>query len=442
MKICLIYPPSGLPPSLTLGTVPLGIYKVGTMLQEHGFCVTLLDQYSFLRYLENGEKASKEKFMQDPVLTKALASSDILGFSVDSYNYGSAKMIISVAREINPDLKIIMGGVHPTLLDEYVAGTSGADVILRGEAEERIVPLVSLLHQRRPIASIPGITYRDADGSLVRNEDAPLAPAETLAAVSHIDYRMISRLDKVRVLPVETSRGCLFRCRFCSILYKGKRRLFPVERVQHDLMEASKLKKEIIITDDCLTFEFRRAQEVLTFVNGLDSVAIHFESRASDLAKDDCQILSYINPEKVKFIQIGVECGYEAGLKKIRKGITTSQVEQSCKKVAQIGMERATLLSFIIGFPWEGMAECLKTIAFADHMRKDYGINAVINFWVPSPSEIWMEMKESGRAQDCMFDDPYWCFSDEIFSQTHPRISPQEKIKLQFLSQDVMGVRI
>jgi radical SAM superfamily enzyme YgiQ (UPF0313 family) len=297
------------------------------------------------------------------------------------------------------------------------------------------------LQTRGTFDSIPGVTYKTEEGEVVRRPDAPLCSSEMLAAASHIDYAMITRLDEVRLLPVETSRGCLFSCRFCSILYKGKRRLLPLEGVRGDLTHASELKNEILITDDCLTLEFARAKEILDFFNSLGpAVGIHFETRASDLAKEACPVLTSIDKERVRFIQMGVECGYEEGLRTIRKGITLAQVEKACQEVCRYGVERAALLSFIIGFPWESTSECLKTIAFADQMRKQYGVNTVINFWVPSPSELWLEMKQRGVIDDSMYDDPNWCYSNDVFTRTHPRISIKEKHKLQFLADDAMSL--
>lgn len=400
----------------------------------------LLDQFRFMHYLEDKVKPTRETFVQDSLFKNAVLNADVLGLSADSYNYGIAKLMICSAKEIKPTIKTILGGIHPSQLDAHVARTSGADVVLRGEAEGRVIEVLYRLVEGRSLSNVPGITYVAADGAIVHNPDAALCSPVELAQLAKMEYDLIADPGLLKAIPVETSRGCSFRCRFCSVLNKGSRRLFPLDHVQQSIIEASKLKDRILFTDDSLTGELERTKAIFSMVNAIENLTIHFEARASDIAKENNQVLDFISDRKVPYMQLGVECGYDWGLTKIKKGITIAQVEKSCDIVSRRGMASSTFLSFIIGFPWEGMNECLQTIDFAKRMNGDFGVNTVINFWIPAPSELWLETKDDFGVTAAMYDDCSWAISNDIFLRTHPMISSKDRTRLSFLVNQVTGL--
>lgn len=136
-------------------------------------------------------------------------------------------------------------------------------------------------------------------------------------------------------------------------------------------------------------------------------------------------------PHVLKKIQIGAECGYDEGLKKIGKGITIEDIELACKKAEQSGVSDKMLASFIIGFPWETAKEMLQTIEFAEMLMKKYHIKAVVNWWIPIPSKLWNEFKLAGKCDESMFDELDWI--ETSFPTFHPQISDSLKNKINFL---------
>lgn len=441
MKVCLIFPPACINPDLIARHIPLGIYILGTLLERSGMAVVLLDQLEFLHYIRNRRKFTKNVFSEDPSFQEAVGDADILGLSCDSFNYGVARLMIESAKEINKEIKVMLGGLHPTLLDEYVIKTSGADVVLRGEGEERIIDLIACLRENKSLSEIAGLTYIDSKGETVRNVDAPPCPVNRLSNFNRVDYRLISHWDKQLMLPVETSRGCLFRCKFCSVFYRGQRRLLPIEEVISNIKRVNEFSEDILFTDDCFTSELHRAKAILSYVENSDkNVLLNFEARASDLAVEGSSILEAINRNKIRGIQIGVECGYSEGLKKIKKGITLSQVDRSCRLVKDLGLAEKTLISFIIGFPWEGAKECVRTIEFAGKIRLKYGVKVMINWWIPAPSELWWEVRDRFGVDESMYDDLSWPLSDDLFFRTHPSINFKEKQKISFLKREASGL--
>lgn len=437
MRATLIFPPAYLPWRLVAGTNPLGVHILGTLLNKNGIETTVLDQYAFSDLLRGPKKFEVGSFLDHAGFRSAVARADIMGLSCDSFNYSVGLLMIRAAREINKHIKICIGGVHATLLDEVVAKYSGADLVVRGEAESRIVEIMSTLVANPGYPRIPGISYVDDTGRVTRTEEAAFVCAEVLAALNEIDYEHLSSLSQLASLSVETSRGCLYRCRFCSVPYKGKRRLLPIENCKRAFESALRHRKSIVLTDDCLTSEPARAGEILSFLNR-HNCSVTFEARASDIDRSGGQVLESISGTKVHHMQIGVECGYEEGLKKIRKGITLDQVRNACRIAKERGVQ--VMLTFIIGFPWEGKDECLATISFAESLRHEFGVQAFINWWIPSPSEVWEENRARFNIDERMYEDPRWPISEEVFHATHPEIGPSMRKKVEYVMREATNI--
>jgi len=126
---------------------------------------------------------------------------------------------LEVAREAKDAGRIvIMGGYHPTFMDEEVLKTGFVDYVVRGEGEYVLLELVNHIEGNIGVKDVKGISYMDGN-RLVRTEDAPYPdidkipfPARDLLPLS--SYRAF--LDERPMTSMITSRGCPFNCSFCS----------------------------------------------------------------------------------------------------------------------------------------------------------------------------------------------------------------------------------
>src|SRR5207248_10783946 len=73
--------------------------------------------------------------------------------------------VVKIARRLKqrrPKTLILLGGPHPTVLESAIMNKfADFDVLVRGEAEETIVPLLDALESGRDLSAIPGISYRE-----------------------------------------------------------------------------------------------------------------------------------------------------------------------------------------------------------------------------------------------------------------------------------------
>ena len=88
------------------------------------------------------------------------------------------------------------------------------DVLVRGEAEQTIVPLLDALESGRELSAIPGISYRQGHDVCRSGVDGALMDVDQLPMAAFHFYP-IRELGK-HSIRVEAGRGCPFHCTFCS----------------------------------------------------------------------------------------------------------------------------------------------------------------------------------------------------------------------------------
>ncbi|OPY49563.1 MAG: B12 binding domain protein [Methanosaeta sp. PtaU1.Bin112] len=354
----------------------------------------------------NGERTIKvtsidrEVSLQFPAMERNLKYKDAVCISATSFNWFFGRLMAKRVHELDRDLPIIAGGIHPTLADRHILETTDVDYIVRGEGERTFPELLSCIENGRALDGVDGISYRENNKIVINRDRHPLSPEE-------LDCNPLPALD---LLPsgiyskicVETSRGCRFNCIFCTLASRGMwRSCSPqaaLKRFEHAIEYAGKLRrgrKNLSIVDGNFAGSRKRSEEILQGLKAMDlgDFLIDFEARVDDLIRSD--ILDLCKDLPLDFILAGIECGYPSGLRRIRKGIDLKMVEKCAAKAREKSI--AIYYSFILGFPWESRNECLQTVEFADKLVTKYDGWAIMNWFQQFPgSRLWDERRAFG----------------------------------------------
>lgn len=161
------------------------------------------------------------------IRTEKILPSAILVTSMMTYWYLGVKETIEKAKKVFPGVPVILGGVYPTLCPTHAQNQSGADYIVRGPGEEK---LLAFLHQLT--GYFPETLPQEKD----------FFPF----------YELYSSLPSVAI---STSEGCSFRCSYCAVpsLYPTFHRRKLSSVVKEIEFYTQKLKvKNIAFYDDAL----------------------------------------------------------------------------------------------------------------------------------------------------------------------------------------------
>jgi len=149
------------------------------MLQNDGDSVKVLD-------------FSAESFDEQKLMT-AVHHADVIGMSVLSSSLSEVKKLIQLIKQHEPDLPIIIGGPHCTLLPEKSLEETEATVCVQGDSETNLTDLKKALTNEKDFSEIPGVFHRTIHGikhgpapQLIRDLDSIPFPSRHL--VKHYTY--------------------------------------------------------------------------------------------------------------------------------------------------------------------------------------------------------------------------------------------------------------
>lgn len=191
-----------------------------------------------------------------------------------------------------------------------------------------------------------------------------------------------------------------------------------IKRTKHAMKyhNQSNHSSYILYVDDCFTANGERAVEVFRRLSLLYGTTRKFfiEVRITDILKNN--ILQKIPSDMISSMQIGVECGYDEGLKRIRKGLTIEQSFESLKIIKAYRFEKKCYLSFIIGFPWKTMDMINQTLDTIEKISSEYHVICNLNWLILLPSNLWKQRKEYQIDLDeILFEQFLWYGSSEYF---------------------------
>lgn len=235
MRVMLLYPNLH-----GMNMLPSAIALFASILKNHGHEVDLFDSTNWLIPGEEDFNSDKEKEknlnvrpFDDSILNSELRQSDVYSdFRTQVERFQPGLIMASVSEDIFPigirmlkeirDFRIptIMGGVFPTFAPDVCLSFEEVDMVCVGEGEEAIVDLVACMERGLPIDSIKNIWVKD-NNSIRRN---PLRPPtdinlNPLLDLSLFDHSRLYRPMQGKVwkmLPVETHRGCPYKCSYCN----------------------------------------------------------------------------------------------------------------------------------------------------------------------------------------------------------------------------------
>ncbi len=401
-KVALINPPQ----SAKYSQPPMGLAIIAAVLERLGYKVAVVDA--------NALKLKPEDIV--PYVIDA----DIIGLTAMTPTINAAISIAHQLKLANPDLTIILGGAHATLLpNETLFSAPEIDVVVRGEGEETIIDLLRALENKQPLGDVPGISYRK-DGEVVSN------PARSttidLDSLPFLAYHLLPwqrykpHPPHGRAFPfaaIITSRGCPYRCSYCSKpIFGNKFRGQSPERVVEEVAYYQDKFgiKELAFYDDVFTLNKKRAYAIADGImkRGLK---IHWtcETRVNLVDKE---LLRHMKQAGCYAIAYGIESASQEILNILNKDITLEQVEEAVGKTQEVGLQ--TIGYFMIGSPGESPETISQTIQFAKKLKLDFAQFAITT---PFPgTELYsLYLKNSGN-------DISW--ENFVYEGTGSRITP------------------
>lgn len=360
--------------AVSAGCLPFGAMALSGYLIEHGIDC---------KVVSTAIPGSEEE------ISNALSKADLLGISSMSGPYlNYAISIVNNIRKIKPDLPIVWGGPHASLMGEDLISKNLADFVIKGVGERSLFLLIKGLKQKDKFSSIPGLIWKE-EGVIKSNDPDKDFDINDFPK---LDYSFVE--EKYPFLLREefnyfTSRGCPFDCSYCvaSVIYNRRWCSKKEEKVKLEIKEAyDKFKfKSIMFWDDNLFVDTKRLMRI---ISELKKEGIIFQwsgfCRADIFSNLEDEVIKELKNNGLKWISIGAESGSQKILDSLSKGIKVGQIKEAVIKLKKWGI--LCDLSFMGGLPQERAEDFKLTLDLVGWIKEIYPSASVRVFrFIPYP---------------------------------------------------------
>ena len=384
----------------------LGISYIAALLKQRGHEVKIYNA----DYSNTTEYANQMELLKNTPLYKATLADlslpiwqeirdkisgfapDFVGITMLTANYAAARNIARLTKVIDHNIKIVVGGTHPTLDPEGTLDIAEFDYVVRGEGEFTFLELVNGQEEKQ----IKGLSFR-RDGKTVHNENRPfIQNLDTLPFPERDSF--LNDTTHLELGYVVTGRGCPFSCSYCAST-RLWHRIVRFRSAANVLAELEHLKANhgssfIHFVDDTFTLNTERAKEICRqIIERQLGIRWVCDTRVDCLNEELIVLMKEAGCIRVK---IGVESGSDRILKKVRKGITTAEVREVVRLIKEAGVPLTVYL--MVGFPGETNQDLRQTIDFAKELDADYYSLSILAPYYGT--EILSELEKSGKKLD------------------------------------------
>jgi radical SAM superfamily enzyme YgiQ (UPF0313 family) len=291
------------------------------------------------------------------------------------------KEIARRIKEVDPTIPVIVGGILAKKVlhrgeglapqtRQWLGGFSGKvdAFIIETHGEETLKHVLGALGQDEDLGNVHNLGLFDREGKIFftarREEKIPMDSTAIAWEKLPLDYLR-------KTLSVTTSRGCYYRCRFCTyhrwfpkVIYKS------LEVLKEELHALQRLGfvKHVRFADDNFTAKGDHLEAVLEMM-----IRENFDfswssyARASALTPDLVKLMKASNCD---LLVMGIESGSSAILKNMDKKLDPGQALRAIKMLNDCGIDSQG--AFVIGYPGETAETFQETIDLINRSGLNY----------------------------------------------------------------------
>lgn len=343
---------------------------------------------------------------------------DCLGLGGVVSTYFFYEYFVKKVRAHKNDIPIIAGGSVGLPIKDIWARYAPVDYLVEGDGERVIQQFLNYLEKRDrdSVKKIPGIyclengSYKGNPQECVRNiDEIPFLDYDEIDVEYYLDAlsrwvedalpdRNLIKYDKLRILPLLTSRGCPFNCTFCFHF----NRLHRAHSVDYVMENIKFLKNKyginvMYIIDDLFNFDRDRTIELCERIYG-EKLGVYFFAGGGKPSLVTAEMLKSM--KKAGFIRFsyGIESGSQKILDIMQKKTTVAQNYNALKLAKENNVPY--FANMVIGMPGENIQTLKETKKFlidAGLSTKDFYASWAVAY-PGTPLFEWM--RKNGMVSD------------------------------------------
>lgn len=394
---------------------PMGIGYMAAVLEKEGFKVRVIDQFA--------SGVSREA-------VAALIRKEeprVVGFSALTPVVPDIKRMVSLIRESGRECAIVAGNIHATCFPGELLSEGVCDIVVRGEGEMTMLEVCRNIRDGNPLCGVKGISFMKGgrvidtpDRELIGDLDTLPFPAWHLFDIRNYTDTPMVAANKMPLFPVLASRGCQYRCYYCS-----QDKVYAKVRYREpgcvlDEMEHFNRSMGVGYFGFSDAYFPHDEESGIEFCRLLIKRGLHKKIRwctETRVDKVTPELLECMKRAGAHLIMYGIEVGNAGILKSLNKGTTLEEARRAVEYTRKAGI--LTFGLFMIGLPGETRETCLETLRFAKSLNTDI---AKFNIAVPYPGSRFFE--EYGRKLVHRYPERFTSWADWSHSRGELVFSP------------------
>jgi len=409
----------GMVSEVTNQQYPIGLLYLDSVLTKAGHQVLTKD-YTFWTEENCLKTLEKEVRKFKP---------DVVGIAVMTMTRVSTYKAIKIIKSINPKIKIVLGGIHPTVMYEQLLNNFDVDIICIGEAEKSLVEILD----GKKLDKIEDIAFKKKRKVIVTPQRKLNMDLDNLPFPNYDAY-MNPLITQVQMT---SSRGCASKCSFCC-LHNISHRCWRQRSSKKVVDEIEYVAKKypwvstIQFIDDNFTLSNQRVIEICKEIIKR-GIKLDFKCQGR-IKPVSAEMFKWM--EKAGFIEIcfGIETGSARMLKSIHKDITPEDCIKTFKLLKDYPKIKPVKF-LMVGFPGETLETVDESIETSIKLHKIIKMD----FFLASPLWIYpgTEVYDYGKSKGWI-DDSYWLTNKPCpyFTLEHPAswlVKMQNRIAMKLM---------
>lgn len=366
---------------------PLWCALIAAFIQKHSYSVKIIDAEA---ESWSPEYTAEKIAEYNPLLAAIIVLGSNPSASSTPKMTATGETLAALKKK-TPNIKTVLGGLHPSALPERTLREEEVDFVCRGEGFYTILQLLEVLKSGKEPSSckIPGLWYLQ-NGEVISNPPAPLVNPDELPIAA---WNLLP-MDKYRVhnwhcfdnieqrqpyAVIYTSLGCPFNCSYCNIhaLYNDKQgiRFRSPEKVveEIDFLVKNYKVRNLKIIDELFALREDRVIRICDLIieRGYD-LNIWCYARVDTVTE---RMLKKMKQAGINWVALGIE----SASKKVRKDVAKTFGYDIIKEAVEITRAAGIYImgNFIFGLPEDDLETMQETLNMAEEFNFEY-----VNFYV------------------------------------------------------------
>ncbi len=421
--------------------MPIGLAYTAAALRDAGLPVQVIDAFAGQpRQARRSEKFTLMGLTDDEVLARIPADARLVFlFAINLTNHIASENILRAIKQHRPDLLVVVlentQAVTAYALEHVrsVFFEAGANFVLTGEAERQAVVVARALGGQNPpgelnqLAGLGSPSFFNPPGDFIQDLDSLPFPTWDLFPIENywnLRFAHGPQYDN-RYLPLLTSRGCPYPCRFCVVpatngqKWRARSAVNVVDEMEHHvntfgvrefhIEDLDPTISDVRIREMCAEITRRGLKVTWKIVAGTKVETIRSEETIDLMAQAGC-----------RYISISPETGSPRVLKLMRKPFDLDHAMRLVRRMNQVGIRSQAC--FVLGFPGETREDLQMTWDLVRDLTRK-GVDEIALFIItPVPgSAIFDEFRGYESLSDMNFT-PTWREDYDALSQFRLRL--------------------